>query len=200
MPQPLPFMHQSKRHFLSFAHNISTACSSTTNPNTIRFQSAFISQRLTNITKANYHENRNKPYSYFTQIKAFSSTRRNFRKVKPENKIERIKKRGVWNFPPPPDPTMKKKKLATSSNSKLFAKIENAPQHSKSEMVSPKIGNLPLPETVKQNLTGLGIKSLTEIQRAAFLPLLRGKSFVGRAKTGIGFFLIHFRFLTTNRF
>ena len=49
-----------------------------------------------------------------------------------------------------------------------------------------KVDQLPIPEVVKQNLTGIGISKLFDIQTKAFDTILRGKSFVGVSKTGSG--------------
>lgn len=45
---------------------------------------------------------------------------------------------------------------------------------------------LPVPESVKQNLYGMGLTKLFEIQSRAFEPIFRGRSFVGRSRTGTG--------------
>ncbi|CAJ1431629.1 unnamed protein product [Effrenium voratum] len=49
-----------------------------------------------------------------------------------------------------------------------------------------RVEQLPVPEVVKQNLLGMGVSKLFEIQYKAFEPILRGKSFVGRSQTGTG--------------
>jgi len=45
---------------------------------------------------------------------------------------------------------------------------------------------MPISEDVKQNLYGMGLTKLTEIQVRAFDPILRGRSFLGRSQTGTG--------------
>eukprot|EP00933_Yihiella_yeosuensis_P060926 TRINITY_DN63729_c0_g1_i1.p1 TRINITY_DN63729_c0_g1~~TRINITY_DN63729_c0_g1_i1.p1 ORF type:complete len:676 (+),score=124.55 TRINITY_DN63729_c0_g1_i1:69-2030(+) len=49
-----------------------------------------------------------------------------------------------------------------------------------------RVDHMPLPDVVKQNLYGMGITKLFEIQTKAFEPLLRGNSLVGRSRTGTG--------------
>eukprot|EP00435_Cladocopium_sp_Y103_P063581 s321_g25.t1 len=49
-----------------------------------------------------------------------------------------------------------------------------------------RVDQLPIPEVLKQNLMGMGVTKLFDIQTKAFDAILRGKSFVGRSRTGTG--------------
>lgn len=49
-----------------------------------------------------------------------------------------------------------------------------------------RVSRLSLPEFIKQNLFGMGVTKLFDIQARAFDPILRGRSFVGRSRTGTG--------------
>lgn len=48
------------------------------------------------------------------------------------------------------------------------------------------IERLPLSEDTRHNLYGMGITMLSEIQEKAFHPIFRGRSFIGRSRTGTG--------------
>eukprot|EP00929_Paragymnodinium_shiwhaense_P081019 TRINITY_DN42302_c0_g1_i1.p1 TRINITY_DN42302_c0_g1~~TRINITY_DN42302_c0_g1_i1.p1 ORF type:complete len:675 (-),score=114.55 TRINITY_DN42302_c0_g1_i1:315-2339(-) len=49
-----------------------------------------------------------------------------------------------------------------------------------------RVDDLKISEAMKQNLYGIGITRLSEIQMRAFEPILQGRSFVGRSRTGTG--------------
>ncbi|CAE7858214.1 unnamed protein product [Symbiodinium microadriaticum] len=67
-----------------------------------------------------------------------------------------------------------------------FAAEAAARSSPQSAAAARKVDKLPIPEILKQNLRGLGVTKLFEIQSRAFDPILRGRSFVGRSKTGTG--------------
>lgn len=54
------------------------------------------------------------------------------------------------------------------------------------EITARRVDRLPLSGAVQQNLYGMGLTKLTEIQARAFDPIRRGQDFFGRAPTGSG--------------